>query len=207
MSEPASLPDAYFESMYRRDGDPWRFASSDYERDKYAATLAAIGDGKIGAAFEVGCSIGVFTHALAERCAHVLAVDVSDTALAAARARCADWTNVDISRLRIPGEWPGSERFDLIVLSEVLYFLSPADVDATARQARAALQPRGKIVLVNWTGATDYPQSGDAAAERFIAGCELTMKVSLHQRRPAYRLDVLKRLSALRREGDYLHRQ
>jgi SAM-dependent methyltransferase len=188
-----SLPDSYFEEMYRRDADPWRFATSDYEREKYAATLAAIGEGLIGTTLEVGCSIGVFTHALAERCGHLLAVDVSDTALAAARARCTDRSNVDLTHLRIPAEWPAGQKFDLIVLSEVLYFLSPADVEATARHAQAALHPAGKIVLVNWTGPTDYPQSGDAAAERFIARCEVMMKITLHQRHPAYRLDVLTR--------------
>ena len=37
-----SLTPSYFEGLYAADPDPWRFATSDYERDKYAATLAAL---------------------------------------------------------------------------------------------------------------------------------------------------------------------
>ena len=39
----ASLPAAYFEAIYERDPDPWRFQTSAYERAKYDATLAALG--------------------------------------------------------------------------------------------------------------------------------------------------------------------
>ena len=37
-----SLPSTYFTALYAADADPWRFATSDYEREKYAATLAAL---------------------------------------------------------------------------------------------------------------------------------------------------------------------
>ena len=37
-----TIPPGYFEALYAEDSDPWKFASSPYERDKYAATLAAL---------------------------------------------------------------------------------------------------------------------------------------------------------------------
>ena len=37
-----SLEPEYFESLYTKNPDPWRFATSEYERGKYEATLAAI---------------------------------------------------------------------------------------------------------------------------------------------------------------------
>jgi hypothetical protein len=37
-----SLAPDYFESLYADDPDPWRFASSAYERNKYETTLAAL---------------------------------------------------------------------------------------------------------------------------------------------------------------------
>jgi hypothetical protein len=61
MMETALLPAAYFDALYARDPDPWRFATSDYERAKYRATLAALPGPLLGAALEVGCSIGVLT--------------------------------------------------------------------------------------------------------------------------------------------------
>ena len=44
----ASFSPDYFENLYANDDDPWRFASSDYERSKYAATLEALKDHRFG---------------------------------------------------------------------------------------------------------------------------------------------------------------
>lgn len=184
-----SVPASYFDALYQRDPDPWRFASSDYERDKYAATLAAIGDTPIGRAWEVGCSIGVFTKELASRCAALLAVDVAEAALEQARARCADCPGVCFRRLRVPGEWPEG-KFDLIVFSEVLYFLSADDVRRTARRAMASLAPAGRISLVNWTGETGQSLSGTAAADLFHGAIETEARRLCQEWRPGYRLDV-----------------
>ncbi len=81
-----SLEPAYFDALYAADPDPWQFATSAYEREKYDATLAALPT-RIGSAFEIGCSIGILTRRLAERCNTLLAVDVAKAALAAARRR------------------------------------------------------------------------------------------------------------------------
>ena len=58
----------YFCDLYARDADPWKFASSDYERHKYEATLNALPMDRYVRGLEVGCSIGVFTSMLAPRC-------------------------------------------------------------------------------------------------------------------------------------------
>ncbi len=185
----ASLPAAYFDALYARDADPWGFASSDYERAKYDATMAALPAGRFAAGFEVGCSIGILTHRLAERCASLLAVDVADAALAQTRARCAGLSHVEIRRMRVPNEWPDG-RFDLILLSEVLYYLSPDDVARTAMRVRAGLSPDGAVLLVHYILPTDYPSSGDAATETFIANAGLMP--TLQRREASYRLDLLR---------------
>jgi SAM-dependent methyltransferase len=184
-----SLPAAYFQSLYENDPDPWRFASSDYEKEKYAATLAVIGETRIARAWEVGCSIGVFTAALADLCDAVLAVDVADAALAQARRRCAGKPGVRLERLQVPAEWPEG-RFDLIVFSEVLYFLSASDIRLTARRSVASLERAGRIVLVNWTGENGQVLSGEAAADAFLAAAPELSAVS-QDRRPGYRVDII----------------
>ena len=50
---------AEFERRYRREGDPWRYRSSEYEQAKYDATLSACGPGPFESALELGSSIGV----------------------------------------------------------------------------------------------------------------------------------------------------
>jgi cyclopropane fatty-acyl-phospholipid synthase-like methyltransferase len=183
-----SLKPAYFDALYAADPDPWRFATSAYEREKYDATLAALPP-RIGSAFEIGCSIGVLTRRLATRCGTLLAVDVAETALAAARRRCGDRTNVTIAHMQVPREWPGG-RFDIILFSEVLYYLSSDDLAHTAVRARASLTPGGHALLVHYTLPTDYPASGDAATDGFIAASGFT---PILQRRAAlYRLDLLR---------------
>ena len=175
----------YFDGLYANDPDPWRFATSDYERDKYAATLAALPDRRFRAGLEVGCSIGVLTRQLAPRCDTLLALDVAEAALAQARARCPD---VRFERRVIPSEWPVG-RFDLIVFSEMLYYLDAAAIRATAGKAMAALQPGGSILMVHYLGGTDYPSTGDEAADGFMAAAGLTP--ALRVREPLYRIDRL----------------
>jgi SAM-dependent methyltransferase len=179
-----------FDRLYAADPDPWRFATSPYEREKYAATLAALGDRRFAAGFEIGCSIGVFTGLLAPRCGTLLAVDVAEAALATARRRCGGLPGVRIERLRVPDQWPDGT-FDLIVLSEVLYFLGPADVARTARRVAAALSPGGSALLVNWTGPTDTPCTGDEATALFIAAAAPELRSSHRGNGATYRLDLL----------------
>lgn len=189
-----SRPAAYFEALYAADPDPWRFASSDYERRKYQATLAALPDRAWTAAFEVGCSIGVLTRLLAPRCGRLLAIDAAERPLAQARDATRDLPQVEIACRRVPEQWP-DERFDLILFSEVLYFLSPDDVARTALLARASLLPGGVVALVNWTGHRPDepggdPCSGDQAADLFIAAAG-PLRTLTSARTPDYRLDVL----------------
>lgn len=189
---PTSLPASYFDALYTADPDPWRFADSPYEASKYAATLAALPAARYGDAFEIGCSIGVFTRALAGRCERILAVDAAETALVQARSRLADLPQVRLARMEVPRDWPDA-CFDLIVLSEVLYYLDPADLRALAARLSRTLLPGGDVLLVHWTGDTDYPLSGDAAADAFIAATRSFAPVSWQHREATYRLDLLRR--------------
>lgn len=189
IGQPQVTP-AYFDQLYARDPDPWKFATSAYERDKYAATLAALPSRRFTRAFEVGCSIGVLTRQLAARCDAVLAVDVADAALQQAEARCADLPGVECARMVVPQDWPEGG-FDLIVFSEVVYYLTPADRHAAARLSVANMLPGGVILLVNWHGPTDGGLTGDAAAEEFIAASVPDVRVVAQQRAERYRLDVL----------------
>jgi hypothetical protein len=92
--------------------------------------------------------------------------------------------------MRIPTEWPEAH-FDLILLSEVLYFLGPEDVRTTADNTISSLSPRGKVLLVNWLGETDYPCGGDEAANIFLFTTDKNLTLVDRRRTPDYRLDLL----------------
>ena len=184
-----SLPREYFEVLYADGADPWHFATSSYERAKYDATLAALPAPRIGSAREIGCSIGVLDSApcqmlrLAARSRH------RRDALAQARTACAACKNVTFARMRIPLGWPVG-RFDVILLSEVLYYLSVEDLSQTARRVRGSLEPQGHVLLVHYILPTDYPATGDVASEGFIAATGFAP--ILQRREAAYRLDLLR---------------
>jgi 2-polyprenyl-3-methyl-5-hydroxy-6-metoxy-1,4-benzoquinol methylase len=185
-----SRPAAHFSRLYQLNPDPWRFETSAYEQDKYRRTIAALDHRRFAAGLEVGCSIGFLTRMLAEQCDTLLGVDIVEEPLQAARQRCAELTHVHFARMRVPSEWPDG-RFDLIVFSEVLYFLSGADIDRCVARIRDCLSPGGTVVLVNWLGETDDPTPGDQAAERFIAASGGALVVGAAERNERYRLDVL----------------
>ncbi len=187
----ASLSPSYFESLYESDPDPWQFATSDYERAKYAATLAALPRMRYAAGLEIGCSIGVLTQELADRCSSLLAIDVAETALAQARHRCASKSNLRFAEVQVPAQWPQGT-FDLIMLSEVVYYLVPSDIVRLVHKISISLLPEADLVLVHWTGETDYPMSGDDAAEMFIQETASFLHLHHQARMEHYRLDVLR---------------
>ena len=190
---PESLPPSYFDAVYGANPDPWNFAASPYEAAKYAATLAALPRARYERAFEVGCSIGVLTAQLAGRCADLLAVDVSPSALEAARARCAALANVRLEMRRMPAEFP-SGPFDLILVSEVGYYLSLPDLRTFCRQIVSGLEPGGHALLVHWTPPVhDYPLTGDEVHETFIHEAADELRGVRSERTEKYRLDLFER--------------
>lgn len=187
-----TLGPAYFDNVYAADSDPWKFASSAYERDKYAATLAAFPKPRYASAFEIGCSIGVLTSALAPRCDAFLAVDAAAAPLSEARRRCAGLSNVRIERMFVPGQWPNGI-FDLILLSEIVYYLCAEDVARLAERVLLSLALEGDVALVHWTGETDYPLTGDEATDLLIESMGQSVHVQHRERSDAFRLDIVRR--------------
>ncbi|MGI4762850.1 MAG: class I SAM-dependent DNA methyltransferase [Janthinobacterium lividum] len=194
-NQPNTLDPNYFDDVYRANTDPWAFASSPYERQKYIDTLAALNRPRYERAFEIGSSIGVLTAQLAQRCGRLLSVDVSEAALAQARQRCADLPQVELRKMQVPTEFP-SEQFDLILLSEVGYYWAPADLARAADLMLAALPPSAQLLLVHWTPVVpDYPQTGDEVHEFFLqkTGSTGALKHLHGHRAEKYRLDLFEK--------------
>jgi SAM-dependent methyltransferase len=124
---------------------------------------------------------------LAERCEHLLSMDISETALAQARQRLSGSSNVEFLHGGIPGDFPAGN-FDLIIMSEVGYYLSSGDLKRTRDLILQALAPKGLLILVHWTHfVADYPLTGDEVHELFST-IGLT---NIHANRTAdYRIDV-----------------
>jgi len=161
ITTPETLGASYFDGMYAAAADPWGFEERWYERRKYAISLAMLPRERYGAAFEPGCSIGVFSRMLAPRCGTLLACDLAPAAVKAAAARTADLPQVLVEQRDIPGQWP-SGRFDLIVLSEVLYYFGDHDLEQVLKHVAASLERDGTLLAVHWRHrVAEYPRTGD----------------------------------------------
>ena len=178
-----------FDALHRTDEDPWDFATSPYEIAKRAATMAALPDRTFDRSLEIGCSTGYLSEAIARKSRQVLALDVSAVAVARARSRVGDGAPIRFRQAEIPREWPPG-RFDLIVFSEVLYFMDAEEIASCARLARGALAPDGLCLLVNWTGPNDLDLSGLQAAGLFLEAADWTTVKA--QREEFYSLQLLR---------------
>ncbi|WP_017580988.1 SAM-dependent methyltransferase [Nocardiopsis valliformis] len=156
-----SVSDAYFDAMYAGSSDPWGFRSRWYERRKRSLTLAGLPRERYARAFEPGCAIGVLTRGLADRCDELLAWEGAPEAAARARADLADLLHVEVAQARVPGRWPRGA-FDLVVLSELLYYFDDRDLDTLLERSLDSLGAGGTLVAVHWRHPVDdHVRSGD----------------------------------------------
>jgi trans-aconitate methyltransferase len=152
-----TLRRGYFEDLYAGDDDPWSFRTRWYETRKRRLTMATLPDEHYGSVFEPGCSIGVLSAELADRCDHLLAMDISAQALQQAKAELPP--RVELRQGGVPSDWPAGD-FDLIVLSEIGYYLDDEDC---RRLAELAVTSARDVIAVHWRHPVDdYPLTGDA---------------------------------------------
>lgn len=180
---------SYFEDMYAAEGDPWGFQTRWYEQRKYALTLACLGKPHYRSVFEPGCSIGVLSAQLAQRADRLLSVDLVATAVEQARARLADHPHTEVGQWDAHDGWPEGT-FDLVMVSEMLYYLDAVDARAFMDEAAAHLDPDGEVVVVHWRPTVpEYPLTGDQANDIACATTGLTRRA--HYEDADLVLDVL----------------
>lgn len=166
----------HFEELYAASNDPWQLAERAYERRKFDLTVASLPFARYASAFEPGCSIGVLTQLLAVRCDTVLATDPA-APLDQARLRVPD-PAVRFERGSVPHDWP-QDTFDLIVLSELLYYLDESHRREVLARCLETLHPSGHLVLVHWRHPFDVAAcTGDQAHQEVSAERDLRTVVS-----------------------------
>jgi SAM-dependent methyltransferase len=198
LAKSQSLTTDFFEDLYRQDPDPWQFATSEYEAQKYATTMAALPRDRYGSGFEIGGSIGILTEQLASKCQKLLSVDVSTIAQAQAIDRCAHLDNIDFQLMSVPQQFPTVD-FDLIILSEVGYYWCWEDLKIAQNLMLDRLRSAGHLLIVHWiVDARILPLTGDEVHDAFI---ELTTAAREHRLKQLksvtndrYRLDLFEKI-------------
>ena len=150
----------YFEGMYADDPDPWGFDDRPYERRKQDLTIAALPAGRrFARAIEPGCANGTLTARLLDVCDEVIAFDPIASCVQRAGDRL-HGTGATVRQGLLPEDWPDTTA-DLVVLSEVAYYLDAhAQRDLDERMARS-MSDDAILIAVHWTGPTNYPRTGE----------------------------------------------
>ncbi|GAA0575865.1 SAM-dependent methyltransferase [Paractinoplanes ferrugineus] len=196
-----TTPISYFQRMYDADPDPWSFETRWYDARKHALTADAVPNRRYRSGFEPGCSTGMLTARLAERCDRLLAVDAVGSAVATAAERVAGHPGVTVRTGRMPHDWP-AETFDLIVLSELVYYFDDADLALLLESVSGSLAPDGDVVAVHWRWPVDeHARSGDEA-HAALATVPGLHRIARHEE-PDFVLEVFSRdpRSVARRAG------
>lgn len=169
---------AHFDSLYRASPDPWNYRTSAYEARKYAATLGALTRPHYGTGIEIGCSIGVLSAQLAARCSRFIAVDFSAQAVTQAAERLLPVRGATAICATIPSGWPRGA-YDLIMLSELIYYLPAADIVVTAAMVARDAAPQAECVLVHYQGDTQTDISPNDARALFCNSLSKLRKIAV----------------------------
>jgi SAM-dependent methyltransferase len=147
---------AFFDDLWKQ-GDPWEFESSEFEQQKYRRQIELLGDRHYDRVLEIGCGTGVFTRELTVFAGSILAIDVSQVAITAARKRsrsvpAIEFRTENVMQYDPPREGP----YDLIVLSDTIYYvgwLYPFfDVAWLAHRLYEASRSGARLLLANTCG-------------------------------------------------------
>lgn len=190
-----TLPAQHFDHLYASCRDPWGYEERWYERRKHRLTLACLPAERYRRAFEPGCSIGVLTVLLSERCEAVVAADMSPIAIDRAREATEGLACVEVLQLQVPDEWPEG-RFDLVVFSELGYYLDSGALDRLIQRAGSSLVSGGHLVATHWRGAAgDFLNPGGAEEVHARLRAAPGWAQLVTHREDGFLVDVLERTS------------
>ncbi|WP_299569608.1 class I SAM-dependent methyltransferase [uncultured Williamsia sp.] len=154
---------AYFDAMYAAGEDPWGFDHLWYEHRKRDLTVAVLPRRRYAHALELGSSTGVLSAALLDRCERLTCVELHPRAVDVARRRLSsagDRVRVEVGDIR---RWRPREHHDLVVVSEVLYYLDAEDLATVTAWCRGLRDAGATVAAVHFRHPVpEHELSGDA---------------------------------------------
>ncbi|HSC82390.1 MAG TPA: SAM-dependent methyltransferase [Pseudomonas sp.] len=178
---------SYFEQLFADSDDPWSFRTRWYERRKRELLLASLPRQHYRHVFEPACANGELSAGLATRSTSLLCQDLNATAVRLAAERLQPWPHARVEQGCLPHDWPAGE-FDLIVLSEIGYYLAPGQWRDVLEQAVASLADDGALLVCHWLQPIDgCPQTGRQVHDQLPE--RLPLQRSLHHQETDFILE------------------
>lgn len=171
----AVYSEAYFDALYNDNTDPWHYQTRWYEKRKRDICLAVLPQAHYSNAIELGCGNGVLSELLAHRCQALVSMDGNRQAVQLAKERLVELPHAKVIQGVIPNALlalqdalTNTPPFDLIVISEILYYLSPSDIDKVIAWTQQNLAPDGTLLCCHWRYAIDhFSMTGETVHQRF----------------------------------------
>ena len=177
-----------FDRLFDASEDPWGFRTRWYEARKRAITLAALPAVQYHAAYEPGCANGELAAALASRCTQLRVSDGSQAAVQLSQTRLAEFAHVQVAQEWLPEDWP-HQTFDLIVLSELGFYLNEAAVVGIATCVKQSLGDAGTVLACHWRHpVAGFELHGDAV--HAILQRQLDLPRLVHHEERDFVLDI-----------------
>ena len=203
LTHTGSYSGQYFENLFAEQDDPWAYTTP-YEQIKYEQTLSLLPRRRLEKVLELACAEGHFTVQLAPHVGSILATDISPTALERAAQRCAGLDDITFQPLNlIRDPFPG--QFDLIICSEVLYYVGDkAGLWQVAQKFANALLPGGYLLTAHAHVVVDEPGhpgfNWDVPFGAKVIGEMIGSEPRLHLvreiRTPLYRVQLFQRIES-----------
>ena len=176
-----SVTTPYFDQLFAGNDDPWAFRQRWYERRKRAMTLAMLTRPRYASVFEPGCANGELSYELAPRCDRLLCCDTAAAAVGLARNRLLGFPHVHVQQSRLPAQWPTGQ-FDLIVLSELCYYLDRDDLGRLIKLALDSLADDGQVLACHWRPAIEgCPQTAGQVHEMLQERLDMPLLARHHE--------------------------
>jgi len=161
-----------FLRRYRRGkADAWGYLGNADHNMRAERILAALPDWPVPQLLELGCAEGFLTRRFLERGIAVTACDLSSEAVERARVWCGDNSRAQFVVGDIRQQLPEGS-FDVCLLSDVLYYLSPAEIRQLSANLTTRMNPRRRLIFANeWNpNYRDLTSPEDALTALLSAG-------------------------------------
>lgn len=192
-SKSDAYSETYFDALYSDNSDPWQYQTRWYEKRKREMSLAVLPQAEYDNAIELGCGNGVFSELLARRCQALLSIDGNAQAVKLAKQRLGKSSHSKVIQGVIPhvllslddallqayplsdGALANKPPFDLVVISEILYYLSPTDIDTVITWIKQNLAVGGTLLCCHWRYAIDdFVMTGETVHQRLQRAFNVT---------------------------------
>jgi SAM-dependent methyltransferase len=162
-----------FEALYRAEADPWNIGSAD--SDRYERYLAMALPFAGTAVLDIGCGFGAFLSRFRGSGAKLHGVELSETAIAKGRDRF-PFIEFHAGSAAAPDRVQAlaEVRFDLIVCSDVIYYLDDREKIGLLDWINRHLTDDGKALIAAWCPGGQYltpSEFGDYATGSLLVDC------------------------------------